>query len=152
MKKLLILFLICGCGRTAFAQGQPENIKIMEKRAREMFAAIVSADEDQWKKFVIENYSKALIDKPMMERIEGRDGSSSTPVAGKTQQEKVDAKARMFARLHSDFGASKISSLNTTVEQVEMTLDGNDGSAIITLKFDQKKPYLINGLGIDARQ
>ena len=63
MKKLVALTVASGLFLAAFAQESME--KVMEKRAREMHRVLGLSRKDEWKKFVKENYSQSLIDKPM---------------------------------------------------------------------------------------
>ena len=56
----------------------------------------------------------------------------------------------MFARLHNDFGDGKITSINTTADNVNMIVDSGQLKGRFALKFETKKPYLIDGLNIEA--
>ena len=57
----------------------------------------------------------------------------------------------MFERLHNDLGASKIASIKSEGETLKMSLENSVGmSGTFQLKFDKNKPYLIDGLGIQA--
>ncbi len=66
-KKIAVLIFSC-LGVTAFAQESLE--KVMEKRAKEMHRVIGLTDKEQWKKFIKENFTQALIDKPMQAKVQ----------------------------------------------------------------------------------
>lgn len=76
--------------------------KTMEQRAREMHRVIGLSDNKQWKKFISENYSNTLIERPMTSKVETSDkegeksGSSSGSVTG------TEEKAKMFWQLHDE--------------------------------------------------
>jgi hypothetical protein len=75
MKKLTTLLLLL----TVLTSGVlAQTADVMEKRAREMHKAILSSDKEQWKKFINENYSQALIDKPMRAAVQTDDNGSTT--------------------------------------------------------------------------
>ena len=153
MKRLFTL-LIIGTILWLPTAAQETALKIMEKRAREMHRVIGLTDKEQWKLFMKENYTQALIDKPMRAIAEtSENGSATTSSTSESQQaDKLEAKASMFQRLHEDFGASKIISIKTEDEKVEMVVKGDNGlSATFILKFEKNKPYLIDGLGIEVQ-
>jgi len=128
---------------------QDSRTKVMEKRAREFHRAIGLGDKEQWKKFIMENYSQALIDKPMKSVVQTADQKTTSPATKKT--ENIDDKTGMFQRLHQDFGDSKILSLKPKDENLEMILEGTAGlTGTFNLKFDKKQPYLIDGIGIEV--
>ena len=149
MKKITLLILLTGLVGNLLAQ-TPD---IMEKRARDMHAAITKNDKEQWKKFITENYSQTLIDKPMRASVESNENGKTT--SSTSEQPKgtnnVDSKAKMFAQLNDDFGDSKITSLKVEGETVKMQIQSLSGMAgIVTLKYSKVKPYLIDGLGIEV--
>jgi hypothetical protein len=75
---------------------------------------------------------------------------SSTPEqpAG---QDKIEAKAQMFSRLHDDFGDSKIASLKVEGDKTKMVLTTTTGmKGILSLQFEKNKPYQIAGLSIEV--
>ena len=150
MTKLVVLLIFNCILLTSFAQESME--KVMEKRAKEMHRVIGLTDKEQWKKFIKENYTQALIDKPMKARIESSENgvaSASTPETKAVDN--LEAKAGMFQRLHSDFGNSKIMSLTPTGEKMAMVLKNEMGmTGTFTLKFDKASPYKIDGLGIEV--
>jgi hypothetical protein len=148
MRLVLIAMLVVASSILALAQESREQV--MEKRAREMHRVLGLNDRAAWKKFIKDNYTQALIDKPMRAKVQisdnGSDKSSETSSA-----DNLEAKAGMFERLHNDFGDSKITSLKVTGDDVEMIVLGDMGlKGTFHLKFEQAKPYLIGGLGIAA--
>lgn len=126
--------------------------KVMEKRTKEMHRVIGLTDKEEWKKFVKENYTQALIDKPMQAKVQTSDnGSVSTSTSETKSADNLEAKASMFQRLHGDFGNSKLVSLKPTGEKMEMILKNSGGmTGTFLLTFDKKSPYLIDKLGIEV--
>ena len=147
--KTLFTYIIIASSITGYAQESMETT--MEKRAKEMHRVISEGDKNQWRKFIKENYTQALIDKPMRATVkESGPGASSTSPEAKAA-DNLEAKVNMFERLNGDFGGSKITSIKSTGENIKMTLDNGSGLiGIFQLKFDKNKPYLIDGLGIQA--
>lgn len=148
MRLVLIVIMVLGCNTLTLAQEAREQV--MEKRTREMHRVLGLNDHAAWKKFIKENYTQALIDKPMRAKVQtsdnGSDKSSETSSA-----DNLEAKVGMFERLDNDFGGSKITSLKVIGDDVEMIVLGDMGlKGTFRLKFDQAKPYLISGLGIAA--
>ena len=147
MKKaitLVVFSLIC-----TGIRAQETMQQAMEKRAREMHRVIGLSDKEQWRKFIKENYTQALIDKPMKSQVTKSDDSGATS-AKKEIPSNLDGKVNMFERLHNDFGEGKITSLKSTGEQLEMALSAADLTGTFTLKFSTAKPYLIDGIGIQV--
>jgi|SRR5688572_3584650 len=152
MKRLVLIVAIVGWCIPSLAQESAE--KTMEKRAREMHRVIGLDDQEQWKKFMKENYTQALIDKPMRAVAETSDNGSTTTSSTNEAKaaDNLEAKAAMFQRLHEDFGKSKIISIKPGEEKLEMIVKNDGGlSATFILKFDKSKPYLIDGLGIEVQ-
>ncbi|MEK6780092.1 MAG: hypothetical protein AABY93_00195 [Bacteroidota bacterium] len=150
MTKLLTLLILNGFWLTAFSQESIE--KVMEKRAREMHRVIGLADKEQWKKFIKENYTQALIDKPMRVTVQSSEKNSSSNASSETKSDdNLEAKTTLFRQLHNDFGSSKIISLNPMGEKTEMVLKNDMGmTGTFTLKFDKDSPYKIDGLGVEV--
>src|SRR5689334_1087177 len=150
MKRLILIMIAFGLVSPLAAQ---EIQKVMENRAREMHRVIGLDDKDQWKKFMKENYTQALIDKPMRAVTESSNHGSTT--ASSSNQPKstdnLEAKVAMFQRLHEDFGKSKILSVKQSGDgKLEMDVKNEDGlSATFIFKFD--KNNLIDGLGIEVQ-
>ncbi len=124
----------------------------MEKRAREMHRVIGLDDKQQWIKFIKENYTQALIDKQQTMKVQSNEnGGVPTSKEEMKEADKLEAKAKMFARLHEDFGGSKIVSIKSKDENLEMVLNNGEGLiGTFKLRFEKTKPYLIDGIGIEA--
>ncbi len=142
MKKIALVFCLILLASMAYSQESME--KIMEGRAREMYRVISLDEPDAWKKFIKDNYTKALIDKPMRSQIEG--GSSAT---SQTHEGNIEGKAAMYRMLHNDLGGGKISTLKITGVKVDMVVNGNGAVGTISLRFSKEQPYLIDGLGVE---
>lgn len=144
MNSLLAFLLLL----TPFLQDTREQI--MEKRAREMARVMSVNDPAQWRKFVQENYSQSLIDKPMRAKVETSDNGQVVSSNSQTASN-LEAKAAIFEQLHQDFGDSEIKSVKVSGNQAEMVIFSPAGlRGTFKLTFDTAKPYLITGLGIDA--
>lgn len=135
-----------------FSQTLAQEVTIMEKRARELHRVINLNDKQTWIKFIQENYTQALIDRPMTAKVQTNDGGSVTRAKEELKDaDKIEAKAKMFARLHEDFSGSKIVSIKPEGDKLEMVLNNGDGlTGTFTLRFEKTKPYLIDGIGIEA--
>lgn len=144
MKTATFLICLLFVGSTAYGQDTME--KVMESRAREMFRVIGLSDKEAWKKFITENYTKALIEKPMQAK---RDTGGGSPTAT-TEKGTVEGKARMYEMLHNDFASGKITGLTVTGETVKMSVSSSDLAGTFTLKFSKEKPWLIDSIGIDV--
>jgi hypothetical protein len=146
MRKFFMLFLLQGALLSVVAQDS--RSKTIEQRAREFHRVIGLDDKEQWKKFITENYTKSLIEKPMKAVVKTSD-QQNTEV--KTSMENIEEKTAMFQRLHQDFGNSKIRSLKPNGENLEMVLEGSKGLiGTFNLAFDKKSPYLVDGIGIQV--
>ncbi|MEO7991855.1 MAG: hypothetical protein ABI663_20035 [Chryseolinea sp.] len=149
MKYLFSILIISALSFQVSAQESME--KIMESRAREMVRVIGLNDKEQWKKFIKENFTEAFIKKNMKAKVVETDSNDGTTVSEETSDaNNLKAKVAMFARLHDDFDDGKIASLKTTDDKVEMIVNTAQLKGTFTLKFENKKPYLIDGLGIQA--
>lgn len=121
----------------------------MEKRAREMHRVLGINDPALWRKFIQENYTQALIDKPMRATVQTDGGDVSN--AESNSANNLEEKTKIFQRLYDDFGQGKMLSLKTKGDNVEMIVLGEMGlKGTFKLKFDPAKPHLISGLGIEA--
>jgi hypothetical protein len=147
MKKIITLLVLSSIWFGVSAQESMQQV--MEKRAREMHRVICLSDKEQWKKFITENYTHALIDKPMRSQVSKSDDAGTT-AEKKDIPSNLDGKVGMFQRLHDDFGESKISSLKPNGDKLEMVLTNGDMSGTFNLKFTTTKPYLIDGVGIQV--
>ena len=149
MRKLFILIILQGILLNVSAQDSRNTI--IEKRAREFHRVMGLDDKEQWKKFIKENYSQALIDRPMKAVVKTSD-QNNTEANSKKSTENIEERTGMFQRLHQDFGNSKILSLKPKDENLEMILENSLGlKGTFNLKFDKKGPYLIDGIGIEVR-
>jgi len=150
MKNLIYLLVLVSVSNHTFAQESMATL--MEKRAREMHRVINLPDKQEWIKFIKENYTQALIDKQQtMNVVDNDNGSTTTSKEELKEADKLEAKARMFARLHEDFSGSKIVSIKSKDENLVMVLNNGDGlTGTFKLKFDKNKPHLIDGIGIEA--
>jgi hypothetical protein len=142
MKKL---FTLVALAVSITAYGQDSMEKTMDARAREMFRVITLNDPEAWKKFIRENYTKALIEKPMQARRDTGSGGGGT-----TQPGTVEGKAKMYEMLHNDFGAGKVTSLTFAGQEAKMVITAYDLKGTFTLKFAKDKPWLIDGIGVEA--
>lgn len=146
MKQLLLLFLLA----VSVAVCGQELTKTMESRAREMVRVIGLNDKEAWKKFIRENYTKALIEKPMQSKRQ-TSGDSGESSSSSTEEGNIEGKAGMYQMLHNDFGGGKITSLKYEGEKLTMLVSGSSGMVgTFTLKFTKEKPYLIDGLGVEV--
>ena len=146
MKKTFLSLVVTLLCMNGVAQTMDQT---MEKRAREFHRVIGLNDKKQWEKFILENYTKALIEKPMKAKTvtEGQEGNSSD---SKEIKGTVEDKVNMFQRLHNDFGGSKIISIKPNGENLEMELSAGDLSGVFKFKFDKNKPFLIDGIGVQV--
>lgn len=147
MKLLLILFAFVPVSLTL-----AQEASVMEKRAREMHRVLNINDKQEWIKFIKENYTQALIDKQQSMKVQSNEnGTVSASKEEIKEGDKLEAKAKMFARLHEDFGGGKIVSIKSKEENLEMVLNNGDGLlGTFKLRFEKTKPYLIDGIGIEA--
>lgn len=149
MKKLILLIIFHGLLVNTFAQDSMD--KVIEERAKEMVRVIGVSDKEQWKKFMTENYSQALIDKPMRARVETSEHDNAESSSQVNSANNLDEKAKMFQQLHDDFGESKILSMKPAGEKLEMVLENKAGlKGTFQLRFEKKSPYLIDGIGIEV--
>jgi hypothetical protein len=148
MKTLLLLF-ITTISFVSSAQDTPD--KQMEKRAREMHRAILLSDKEAWRKFIKENYTQTLIDKPMRAQVQTSEdtGNGASTTSQSSSADNLEGKVGMYARLHEDFKNSTIRSIRPTTDGLEMTVDSHGGLVgVFTLRFDMNADYRIDGLGI----
>lgn len=129
MKNILMLFMaLTLTSTTVFAQATEE---IMKQRASEMHSLIKDNDADKHKEFILENYSKKLLEKYDLERHTG-----------------------MFKMLNKDFSDSKIVSMKPDLKEnkLRMLIERNSDKHQVTfdISYDPKDNYKINGMGIEA--
>lgn len=145
-----ILFLLFFAGLVFKVPAQKPRDQTTTERAREMYRVIGVDDNEQWEKFVRENYSKELLERTIRSKV-----SSSTEGGLDKGEEKtaksVEEKAMLFKRLHSDFSKSKIVSLKPKDQDIEMILQNAEGlTGTFTLKFATESPFLIDLIGIEV--
>lgn len=147
MKTLLTIFVILIGYELTSAQTHDD---IIAGRALEFHRILSLKDKDQWRKFVKENYTKTLIDRPMRAQIANDDGSkSSTTEANKADP--IESKVMMFERLNQDFGGSKIISVKPNGDEVEMVLTSTSGmEGTFKFRFDKTTPYLIDAIAVEV--
>jgi hypothetical protein len=59
-------------------------------------------------------------------------------------------RARMYKRIHGDFGTLKIERALSTPEQIRAVMRDKDGNeAIFSFNFEAKAPYKITGIAVD---
>lgn len=142
--KLLFIFVTC-LSLTSVAQ----TASVMEKKARELHRIIGIDDKALWTKFVKENYTAALIAKPMNGKVSTNGTETSLPDATKAGSD-LEAKANLLGRLHQDFGSSKIVSIKPDGDKLDMVLSTATGlTGTLSLRFD--KANLIDGFGVRAQ-
>jgi hypothetical protein len=151
MPRRLLFLLLCLVCASVSAQDSAEQI--MEKRAKELYRVLGLSDKESYKKFMKENYTKEFLEKPIkLNRMvsESDGGSATTSAKEEKALDNLDAKAQMYAQLHEDFGGSKLESLKRTDNKIEMQLKSVGLKGKFTLTFNKEKPYLIEGMGIEA--
>ncbi|HEV8513785.1 MAG TPA: hypothetical protein VGQ59_10930 [Cyclobacteriaceae bacterium] len=142
----LVFFALTVLGVSA----QETKQQVMEKRAKELHRVISLSDKDAWRKFIKENYTQALIDKPMRSQV-SKSNDGETTSDKKEIGNNLEGKVAMFERLHNDFGGTKISSIKMNGDELEMQLSGDGLSGSFNLKFTTTQPYLIDGVGVRAQ-
>ena len=144
MTKLLTTFLILACIATQ-AQTREE---IVLARAKEFYRVVCQNGSETHRIFVEKNYSKALQDRQMKQKVASPDGSTSE---SQDKEAGVESKVKMFGRLHEDFGTGKLKSITPIGEDVEIVATTGDGmQGKFRLKFTKDAPYLIDGLAIEV--
>src|SRR6185369_12137018 len=137
MKKIftLVFFALTVLGVSA----QETKQQVMEKRAKEMHRVICLSDKDAWRNFIKENYTQALIDKPMRSQV-SKSSDGETTSDKKEIGNNLEGKVGMFERLHNDFGGTKISSIKMNGDELEIQLSGDGLSGSFNLKFTTTQP------------
>lgn len=129
---------------------QSDNSKILEQRAKDFHQTISKNDKDGWLKYMKENFTTALIERPMRAQVatSENDGANATATTSETN---VEAKLTMFQRLHEDFGKSKIASVKVSNNKVVMILNTGAGmKGVFSLEAEAHSPWLIDKLGIEV--
>ena len=126
---------------------QDNKLAIMEKRARELHRVIGLNDKEQWKKFMKENYTKSLQERPVKSNVETTDKESNGSATSTSTTGILEEKLKVFERLHGMFGKSKIISLKPINEKIDMTLENSSGDkGNFSITFENQTPYLIDGV------
>ena len=148
--KNLLLVICCLTIAGAFAQNSKQSV--MENRARELHRTLGVSDKEQWKKFMKENYTKSMLERPVKSTVETSDTESSS-TKGTSTADRLEEKLRIFETLHNNFKNSKILSLKPVNEKVEMVIENpSKGKATFSITFENKQPYLIDGIRAEVEQ
>jgi hypothetical protein len=136
----------------AAAVGQDNRQATIEKRATELHRVMGLNEKEQWKKFVKENYSKSLLERPVKSTIKTSEEGSTTSTSAATA-DMLEEKLKMFERLHRDFGSSKVVSLKTVNDKIEMILENTSGlKGNFNIDFEKHAPFLIDGIKVEINQ
>lgn len=145
------LFLLICFFAFSDAVGQDKRQATMEKRVNELHRVMGLSDKEQWKTFMLENYSKSLMERPVRSNKITEEGSTTSTSA--TTADKLEEKLKMFERLHRDFGSSKVVSMKTVDEKIEMILENTSGlKGNFSIAFEKLTPFLIDGINIEINQ
>ncbi len=147
MKKLLLISILTIAISSAYSQDAKTT---MEKTTKELYRVLSVSDKEQYKKFMKDNYTKELLEKPVRLKKSTSD-SNEPPKTENSAAATLEAKVQMYAQLHNEFGDSKLASINQTENQMEMVLKSPSGlTGTFTLVFSKSRPYLIDRLGVQA--
>ena len=145
MKTLVSLLL---CFLTFVASGQSQNAKILEQRAKDFHKAISRNDKTVWRDYMQENFTTALIERPMRAQVATAESDGNSSNASKSTS-KIDVKLAMFEQLHNDFGNSKLGSLKVTGNKIEMTLNSSNGmKGVFSFEAESSTPWKIDKMGV----
>jgi hypothetical protein len=145
---LLVICVFAVIG--VFAQDKKQTT--MEKRERELHRVIGVNDKELWKKFMRENYSKAMLEKPVKSNVETTEKESTNSTTTEPA-DNLEEKSKVFERLHGNFGNSKIVSLKTVNERIEMILENESGlKGDFTITFENQPPFLINRIAVEINE
>jgi hypothetical protein len=145
MRATLILFFLFSLSFVAMSQTHEE---VIINRAKAYYKVLTVNDKEQWRKFMTDNYTKALLERPMKARI--AEEGVSKPAAENEKVDPIESKLVMFQRLNADFGGSTITSIKATGDEVVMILSSSEISGTFTLMFDKTAPYLIDRIGVEV--
>lgn len=146
------LFLLICFVASVGVSAQDAKQATMEKRAREMYRVLGLNDKAQWKKFMTDNYTKAYLER-VTTNVKTTDDESTSSNTQKSTANTLEEKLKIFARLHEEFGKSKIVSLKPVNGKIEMVVE--NASALkgnFTFMFENKNPYLIDGVRVEVNQ
>lgn len=132
--------------------GQADKVKTLEQRARDFHQAIAVNDKTVWRKYMLGNFTQALIERPMRAKVvtTENDNTSSSSTTSSTNTQ-IKAKLAMFEQLHRDFGKGKITNVKTQGDLVEMTIHTETGlTGVFRLDAEPKSPWLIDRMAIEV--
>lgn len=148
MKNLFTLLLLLV---STLAFSQADKSKTLDQRARDFHKAISKNDKAVWKKYILENFTQALIDRPMRAKVVTAENDNSGSTSTTNTETQITAKLAMFERLHEDFGKGKVANIKTEGDNVEMTITTDGGmTGVFRLEAEPKSPWLIDKLGIEV--
>jgi hypothetical protein len=148
MKNILTVFILL-VSLSGFSQS--DKSKVLDQRARNFHKAITTNDKAEWKKYMLENFTQALIERPMRAKVVTSEADNASATSSTTSETQTEEKLTMFARLHEDFGKGKINGVTTEDNSVRMTIT-TDGGMTGVFRFDAepKSPWLIDKLSIQV--
>ena len=146
MKTFLILLTFASSSLVTYAQTHDE---IISRRATEFHRVLTVKDEDLWRQFMKDNYTTALLERPVRAKIAHDGGGNATPDE-KEKPDPIESKLVMFERLNADFGNSKIVSLRPAGDKVEMVVSNGGMTGTFKLTFDKAAPHLIDGIAVEV--
>jgi hypothetical protein len=149
MKILCTASLLCITMINCFAQTNAE--KQMEKQAREMFRVVTINDKSLWMKFMQENFTKNLQEKPFRKEVATTNDKDVVISKSDETNTQLEAKLGLFEQLHQDFGKGKITSIKTVSNESEVNLESEGLNATLKLTFTTKAPYLIDGIKVNVK-
>jgi hypothetical protein len=90
-----------------------------------------------------------LIDKPV--KVDIRRGDDPSVRMETKAPSALESKVVMYARLHQDFGGSKIISMTPDDHQLTLVLQNDNGpNGKFTFTFEKSGQYLIDGLNVQV--
>jgi hypothetical protein len=130
---------------------QSDKSAVLDQRARDFHKAISIKDKAGWKKYMLENFTQALIERPLRAKVVTSENDNTSSTASKTRETETEEKLAMFARLHEDFGKGKISSVKTEGNTVKMIITTDGGmTGVFRLDGEEKSPWRIDKLSIEV--
>jgi hypothetical protein len=149
MKKVVVTIAIFSLLTVFVAQAQDKKT-IIENRCKEMVRVLNLSEKDQWRKFIKENYTEALINKKMRAQVQGGpDGA--TPANTSNETTELEAKVGLFQRFHDDMGKGTITNIKIDGDNADVQVKGETGLDLtLALKFIPDAPHLIDGLSVQA--
>ena len=141
MKWFLPMGALMLCSMSVLSQ----NKDVMEKRANAFVEALNSGNRETYRKFIIENYTKELINRKMSRKIVGDDASASSVAT----EDALADKLNMFDQLHQDLGKGKVSSIKQNGDKLDMLVTGDSGTSLnFGMTFLKDAPNLINAVSV----